>query len=642
MDIFEIAGWETGVSKAGVNFLQPKDTFTDLKNGFIYRQVLQSRQGFAKFCPRLANNTRVLGIFEHTLTDGSKQSLAFDTNNAYLYNIATGVYDLVPFGGSLLAAVYTGFAITQKDGYIHGTSYPNASGADRFVFTGRDITLNGTSAVFFYDNTTNTILDYTNVGDNPNYAAPTLGALNRAYYVYRFGERLNFGRPTLANREYPQGIVFSGIKDNSGTGDKYNVAGSGIIQLDTSEYMTGLSISGSVFAVNMDRSNWIVEKTSDVFNPYFSRKIPSVLGTDAAYSFVNWFDTVYSLGKTGALRQDTRQSLRVDNKIPYFTADEIDQPKFNYTYGGFDRLNSQMLWSYIDEEADEDTQNKVLVYNYEENTWSVNDQRFTVFGQTDVGLSKVWDDIDETGDPSWSQWNTTEEIWDKIGIGQSVQKTLAGDDMGFIYDLSQDGDDYYVAIADVSLATTAVLTVAESAFKAGDLVVVQNVTGMLNIEGNDIINNFDPALDNLNFIPYTVISATDTTVEINIDTSTFTAADINTGYLSKVISFESSTIPLNPYREMGYRAYLSHIEFLLDTNSGFIKVDLLEDEDDTPYKENVIVFPDNTRKKTNWVTVIADQEANFHTIVMKQMSPAVTVKIKSIRLHFMRGGLTSG
>ncbi len=69
MDVYEITGYATGVSEAGVNYLQPSDSFQKIVNGFIYRQVLQSRQGFGYFAPRLTDETRVFGIFEHTLPD---------------------------------------------------------------------------------------------------------------------------------------------------------------------------------------------------------------------------------------------------------------------------------------------------------------------------------------------------------------------------------------------------------------------------------------------------------------------------------------------------------------------------------------------------------------------------------------------
>jgi len=113
MDVYEIAGYETGVSDAGVNYLQPADSFQNIVNGFIYRQVLQSRQGVGFFAPRLAGQTRIFGIFEHTLPDSTKELLAADQNFLYKYNTTTGVFDPLPFAGSM--AAYAGFNISSKD-----------------------------------------------------------------------------------------------------------------------------------------------------------------------------------------------------------------------------------------------------------------------------------------------------------------------------------------------------------------------------------------------------------------------------------------------------------------------------------------------------------------------------------------------
>lgn len=96
MDIYEITGDVTGVSQAGVNFLQPADAFQEVRNGFVYRQVLQSRKGVGYFAPRLADESRVLGIFEYILPNASKVLLAIDRNFLYKYNTISGVFDQVP------------------------------------------------------------------------------------------------------------------------------------------------------------------------------------------------------------------------------------------------------------------------------------------------------------------------------------------------------------------------------------------------------------------------------------------------------------------------------------------------------------------------------------------------------------------
>ena len=647
MDVYEITGYATGISEAGVNYLQPADAFQNIVNGFIYRQVLQSRQGIGYFTPRLnplpvgipptvITSRRVFGIFEHTLPDSTKELLAFDDQFLYKYNTTTGIFDQIPFAGSMVN--YSGFNISANDLYISGTSYPTATNGARFVFTGEGIQANAAgSSVFFYNGTD--VRDFTSLVDNPNYQAPALGAFNYASYVVWFNERLNFIVPVIAGIEYNQGVLFSGIRTTSGNGDKFNVAGSGLFQADTYQNITGVTILGQVLALNFDRMAYTLEKTRDAFNPYFGRAVPGVLGTNAKFSAVSWNETVRSLGKTGILGQDGRQNLRVDNKIPYFTANDIDQLLFNLTYGGFDRLNNQFLWAYKISETDTDTQNSVLVGNYEENTWSVFDQRFSVFGQSDLGLNLNWDDIEYVapdGDESWAEWDTTTDIWDRIGLGQAVQKTLAGDDLGFIYQLNKDFDDYINAILTITPGTTTVIGIPGSGFIAGDLVTISNVGGMTEL------NNFDTDTGEYIKELYTVVSATSTSVTIDVDSSLFSAYTTG-GSISKPINFSAETIPFNPYRSQGRRCYVSHVEFLIECNGGSLKVDIFADQEETPFKQNILMQPSSDlAQKAEWLDMTVDQEANFLTFVLKQQSPAVQLRLTSMRIHCQPGGLTHG
>ncbi len=226
MEIYEITGYQTGIANDGVNFLSPEDSFENVQNGFIYRQVLQSRQGFGYFAPQLnpmpvgspptvITSRRVFGIFEHIIPTGEKLLLAFDANFLYKYNSSTGIFDQVPFAGALVN--YSGFNIIQNDWYISGTSYPTSINGPRFVFTGIGITANGTSSVFFYDGdeaSLGTVKDFTDLTDNPNYQPPLINGtptvLNSAKYVFWFGERLKFISPTIGGIAYTQAILYSG------------------------------------------------------------------------------------------------------------------------------------------------------------------------------------------------------------------------------------------------------------------------------------------------------------------------------------------------------------------------------------------------------------------------------------------------
>lgn len=632
MDIFEITAYQSGVSREGVNFLQPSDSFVEIKDGFIYRQVLQSRKGFSLFAPRLGDESRITGIFEYIKPDGTKELLVTDMNFLYVFNTGTGVFDQIPFGGSM--AAYGGFNITSNEDYISGTAYPFADNSERFVFTGKGISANAAgSSIFFYDGTD--VLDYTAVADNADYVAPVGLTLIRAKHVIWFGERLNFFVPEFTATKESQGILFSGIRSSTGNGDKYNVAGAGLILLDTYEEISGSSILGDVISMNLTRSNWILEKTRDPFNPYTPRRIPSVIGTDADFSFTQWNGRVESVGKTGVVAMDENQSVRVDNKVPFFTRDEIDPEDFQLTYGGFDRDSAQFLFSYKETESDTATQNKILVNNYEESTWSVYNMRVSVFGQSDVGKEIVWNQIDGSIKDSWSRWDTTEEIWNKIGLTASTQKTLAGDDEGFIYQMNQDHDDYLVNISAITQASQAVLTVDESAFKPGDRVVVKNVEGM------EEINNYDSSENEFIKSVYTVVSATNTAVTLNVDSTNFTAYSSD-GTLSKLISFSAETNPFNPYRDKGRKCHISMIEFLLNTNGGSVTVDVFMDEENVPFIRDVLCKPTSVTREREWVEMSINQEANFFTFKLKFENPSFGVELPSTRIHANVGGLTNG
>ncbi len=72
-------------------------------------------------------------------------------------------------------------------------------------------------------------------------------------------------------------------------------------------------------------------------------------------------------------------------------------------------------------------------------------------------------------------------------------------------------------------------------------------------------------------------------------------------------------------------------------------MDVIEDEyNDTPFKQDVIIFPNQTIPARQWITMTVDNEANFFTFVLKQASPSVQMRLTSMRLHCQPGGLTSG
>jgi len=646
MDIYEIiskserAGFVTGLDDSGVNFLDPADAFEVLKNGYVYRQELKSRMGFSQFGDRLgsqlvapdSDGTRVMGIFENInpINNGTKELLVITKKYLYSYTSATNKFNKIPFNARLdpVPGVYN-FNISSNDEYVSGTSYFTKTGTKRFVFTGK-----GMSAIYFYDGTEIGQFNYVTIPttsqDNPDYVQPTEGALTKATKVHWFGERLNFFVPRVNGITYNQGVLYSGIRDNTGKGDQFNVPGSGLLSADTYELMKGTINLGDNIIMKFQSSDWSIEKTRDVFNPYFIKKIPSVIGTDATFSAVAWNNEAKSVGKTGLITTDGRISRRFDTKIPNFTRDEIKESNIDLTYGGYSRSTNQFMFAYKSSESSgtDEIQDRVLIYNYVEKTWSIYEQRFSVFGETNNGPVYAWNEINSTVNASWSKWNTTDEIWNKIGIGTKVQLTLTGDDEGYIYTLNTDYDDYNTEITGISLAESAVINTV-GAYKTGDEIYIRDVIGMTSINELD-----DP------FLTVEAVDATSITVNFKSINET---AYVSGGIVVKRIEFEAKLSPFNPYRDQGRSCYVSHIEFLI--NSGFgvesVDIDLYEDGEDSPFKSGIKLIPnEESKKKREWITAIVDQESNFLNVVMKNENVLRPIIISSIRIHCSPGSIT--
>lgn len=641
MDVYEVIsakqpqGFTTGVDNSGVNFLNPIDAFETMINGFVHRQVLQSRKGFQQFASRCSDGTRVMGIFQNVNPQTSVTSTLVCTKKfLYIYNGITNTFDQIPMAGS---APVGGFNITNNFDYVSGTTYPDGLGNQRFIFCSR-----GMSDIYWYDGTVvrsftlDLIVPAPGVPGN-QFANPPGQVLTRATYVGWFANRINFFMPVLNAIQNPQAILYSGERAASGNGDKFNVPGSGLINFDTYEIMKGMNIIADYIIINFQRSNWTLRKRTDPFNPYFIQKVPSVIGTDSSFSAVSWNYNVRSVGKTGLITTDGRVSERFDNKIPYFTQNNMDQTNFELTYGGFDRINAQILYSYREQPSETPpTQDAVLVYNYEEQTWAKNTQRFSVYGQALSGTALNMNQIEATSSTpaSWARMDTTEESMNTIGITAESQKTLAGDDMGFVYEINVDFDDYFASITNVSQAMNAIVTFAATPFAIGDKVIFENIDGPADPH---------PSMAELNGMMGTVIAVTLTTATVDIDTTNFTVYDAGnpTGSISKIIPFQAEMSPFNPYRQYGRKCYISHVEVLMNTHNAGVYVDIIEDEEEEPFKTVLLQPSQTTTKNLEWINFTVNQESNFLTFVFRNDLWKDQILITSIRVHCDMGAFTS-
>lgn len=608
MEIYELVGFKTGLDSSGVNFLAPYDAFEELSNCFIYKQQLKSRKGFSKFVPdQLEAKNTVLGIFNFINDSGITELLVVDKSYLYRYSTVSNNFVKIPFTSAI---PITDFGIINDYNYISGCSYSDFEGKVRFVFTS-----SGMSEVYFYDGSGVKI--YTNSTDNPQYKAYDSRKLVNAKHVKFFNGRINFFSPTLDSKEHKQMILYSGIKDSSGKGDKFDVAGSGYVECDTYENMQGASILGNHLLLTFTESKWYVSKTEDAFNPYIINKIPCDIGSDCPYGDLVFNNSVYSFSKKGITIANGNNSERIDFKIPYFSRDEVEKDSYANITSYFDTKNAQILFSYIDSEYSSSRNTNLLVYNYEEQSWATFKLSFSVFGETNLGKNLVWKEINSSNNAKWAKWKDTDEIWKEIGTIKYKIVTLAGDNEGYIYKLNVGQDDYSSSIIGITKATNAVISITDNNFVVGDTISLKNINGMTELNGKK----------------YEILATTSNSITINCDTTDYSTY-ISDGLVSSCIYFRAQMKTFNPYRAESRKCYISRIDIMI--NKFAESIDLLVSDGDYIIKDTT-VNTDLDKSDFQIVSVTINHEAEFFNIALSKVNSNTQIIIESIKIYAKKG-----
>ncbi len=213
----------------------------------------------------------------------------------------------------------------------------------------------------------------------------------------------------------------------------------------TQEVIVGAAFVRDVLIVYFERSTWRLRFVNNAQNPFVWERVNVELGSSCTFSVIPFDKGVMALGNRGILICDGNNVVRVDDKIPddVFNIRESDHG-FPRVYGirtFRTRLcywtipDSQFLSSGAGSEGLGIYPNKVLIYNYETQTWAYFDDCFTCFGYYYPGgviLGDRWIDLPKP----WPEYNDrTSEVGAKH---TGLETTLAGNQQGFVFEIEQD------------------------------------------------------------------------------------------------------------------------------------------------------------------------------------------------------------
>ena len=391
------------------------------------------------------------------------------------------------------------------------------------------------------------------------------------------------GIPPAAPTHYPQRLRWcqngSPLATVANSWTDTIVGYGGYIDCPTSEQIVSVGFIKDVLMVKCERSSWKIVYTGNESLPFVFEKVNTELGAESTFSLVCFDKGIFTVGNYGITVDDSVNVSRIDDRIPLWVMDiQNDKEGVFRVHGIRDFTNELVYWNYSDSTINSEFPNKILVYNYRNNTFALYNDSFTCFGYYQKEVDLTWAELPYL---TWSAWN---KVWNS-GITQSQFPDIAaGNQQGYVSVLNQE------TYNGISLSIKAINTVlSPNVFNVPN----HNLQNGQFVKITGILPTGAPDLSVLNSRIYKVtrtdaaIADPDHNFVLQDSTLAFVALAagstyIGGGNLTVLNNINIKTKIFAPFYEQGGQARLGYIDYYLDrTDNGEITANVLIDEDDS-------------------------------------------------------------
>ncbi len=395
-----------------------------------------------------------------------------------------------------------------------------------------------------------------------NGTGTTTAFVNRARWCF-------YGSPFAVNAWYEKQQ-----QDASG-----NVgAGGGEAEASTEEQIISAEFIKDRLIVYFERSTWELVFTANAISTFVWQKINTELGSQSTFSIVPFDKNVLGIGQTGVHACNGANVVRIDTKIPDTVFEfETRNNATLRTAGIRDYYTELVYWAFVDDlkQPTQKFPNQVLIYNYKNGTWALNDDCITTFGYFEQSTDLTW----ASSVPLiWSSANFT---WNSNVIQAQQRQILFGTPEGFvlILDPEESRNAPSMSITNMSVAATGLVTLTIVAHNLTDQPVEFDYDNDFILLENIVADATTMATLN------GAIFSVDTVVDANtiiIDTTNRSFAPLIAGtYLGSGTAARVSNIQIrskdwNPYVGDDRSFYLAKIDFAVE------KTELKQDEFGNP------------------------------------------------------------
>ena len=388
--------------------------FTALTGGAAITAAL----GYYPTLPVMGTITRDIS----TIND--EQTIWFDTTYAYIWS-GTNFEEFIPG---------TTWAGSDSD-FFWGFNYRGAAASLRLLFVTNDVVDTADPMRYTDGSTWTTFAPIATL--TPSSITIFQARLIVAYY----------GRLLLLNTwEGPTGGGAAGASNFfnrcrfSQLGDPTDVTAyrtdifgkGGLIDAPTNEAITGATFIKNTLVVDFERTTWQLRYVGEYGLPFIWERISSDFGSESTFSGVLFDNYRLAVGDKGITQANGTGVNRIDLAIPdtvFNFNNENNGPK--RVAGIRDFKRELVFWNYPDSQtAASDTEdtifpNRVLLYNYRNETWAIFRDSITSFGTFQSSFNITWDS-------TTIFWDSETVTWDDPDTQSLFPLIVAGNQQGYV------------------------------------------------------------------------------------------------------------------------------------------------------------------------------------------------------------------
>lgn len=290
----------------------------------------------------------------------------------------------------------------------------------------------------------------------------------------------------------------------------------GFIDAPTNEHIITVAFIRDTLIVYFERSTWKLRYTGNEILPFVWERINIELGAESRFSVVRFDDGIVGVGDKGIVSCDGNNVKRIDQPI----RDEVF--KIHNGNDGVKRVNGirnffeqVVYWTFPSASENPIYPNRILLYNYDNNTWAFFKDHFTALGNYQRTSDLRWSDLSGI---TWQEYKTA---WNSGRNQSQFPLIVGGNQQGYISILnSKVGNDKSLIITAISTGTPPTITSPNHNLENGDVIEINGIQGTSSV---------------LNGYRYNVINKTTNTFQIQQKIRT-SISSITKGSTTTVIS----------------------------------------------------------------------------------------------------------